>query len=55
MQITVKERCVYGNTLVYPNCEDSRLFAELLKVKTFNAVQLDIIRALGYEVEYIRL
>lgn len=55
MKVSVKERSVYGNTLVYPNCEKSKLFAQLIGVKTFNATQLDLIRALGYDVEYIRL
>lgn len=50
MFITVSVRCVYGNDLVYPADDTAALFARLLKVKSFNAFQLQTIKALGYAV-----
>ena len=50
MHITVQVRSVYGNDLVYPADEPALLFARLVNAKTFNAVQLGTIRALGYAV-----
>jgi hypothetical protein len=53
MHITVDVHNVYGNDLVYPADEDAIKFAALLKVKTFNAYQVNMIKSLGYAV-YIR-
>ena len=50
MVITVSVRSVYGNDLVYPADDQAALFAALIGVKTFNAVQVRTIRALGYTV-----
>lgn len=50
MPITVQVRNVYGNDLVYPADETAEKFARLLKVKTFNAFQLGMIRSLGYAI-----
>lgn len=54
-QIEVKEKSVYGRTLIYPICNDAMLFAQLLNVKTFTDMQLDGIRALGYNVNIVSL
>ena len=48
MKIQVKVKNVYGNDLVYPTCETGYKFAELLKVKSFNSQQINIIKKLGY-------
>jgi hypothetical protein len=53
--ITVKEKSVYGNTLVYPGCDQSQKLASLLNVKTFNNHQLSTIKDLGFEVNLIKL
>ena len=50
MHITVQVRSVYGNELVYPMDDQAALFASLLGVKSFNAHQVRVIRALGYAV-----
>jgi hypothetical protein len=50
MSITVSVRSVYGREMVYPADDTAATFAALLNVKTFNAFQLQTIRALGYAV-----
>jgi len=50
MHITVMVRTVYGNDLVYPVDETAIKFAALLRVKTFNAHQVNMIKSLGYAV-----
>lgn len=48
--IYVTVRNVYGNDLVYPACEKSRLLAELAGRKTLTPSDLRTIRELGYDV-----
>jgi hypothetical protein len=50
MKIFVTVKNVYGNDLIYPACEKSRLLAELAGRKTLTKSDLRTIRALGYEV-----
>lgn len=40
----------YGNTLIYPECEISRIFTKLLKAKSLTPEQIKLIKELGYEV-----
>ena len=51
MSITVSVRSVYGKELVYPADDQAALFAALIGAKTFGALQLRTIRALGYTVQ----
>ncbi len=53
--ITVKEKSVYGKTLIYPYCNDSNYFSLLAGVKTFSMQQLKLIEDLGYIVNLIKL
>lgn len=53
--ITFKEKNVYGRTLIYPACDKSNIFAGLLSTKTFELRHLELIKALGYEVNLIAL
>jgi len=53
--ITFKEKSVYGRTLIYPECEKSKIFAKLLSTKTFNMDQLNTIESLGYKINLITL
>jgi len=55
MKITVKEKSVYGNILLYPVCDTSKHFASLIGAKTFQQWHLNTIEAMGYEIEIIRL
>ena len=54
-EITIKEKNVYGNVLLYPACDKSNIFAGLVGAKTFNMHHLTLIEGLGYKVNIIRL
>jgi hypothetical protein len=53
--ISVKEKSVWGNVLVYPNNDTAVKFTQLLGKKTFTPLDLEIIKSLGYNIEYIVL
>jgi hypothetical protein len=46
--ITVKIKQVYGNTVAYPVCEQSRLLAQLAGTTTLTIQALKTIKALGF-------
>lgn len=48
--IFVRTKNVYGNELIYPACDDSNAFAQLIGKKTFTVSDLRIIKSLGYSV-----
>lgn len=52
MNITVKNREVYGNVLTYPICKKAKTFADISGRKTLTPEILQSIRELGYEVIY---
>lgn len=41
----------YGRVTIKPECELSRLFAELLGQKTLTATNIEVIKQLGFEVK----
>lgn len=45
--ITIKQS--YGNTLLYPACEDSKTLAAIAGTKTLTDETLTLARKLGYE------
>jgi hypothetical protein len=49
-QITVEIKTVYGNELIYPICDQAKLFAELAGTKTLTLRQISLIKQLGYTV-----
>ena len=49
--ISIRPREIYGNKVYYPDCDDSRLFTELTRRKTFNKNDLRVLRELGYSIE----
>jgi len=53
MKIQVTIKTVYGNELIYPVDDNARRFTELVKQKTLTRKHLEIIKALGFEVELI--
>ena len=53
--ISVREKSVWGNVLIYPNNDVAVKFTQLLGKKTFTSIDLKIIESLGYELEYIEL
>ena len=50
MIINLMTKTVYGNDLIYPNCEKSKLLASLTGKKTLDKNDIYIIKSLGYEV-----
>lgn len=48
--IMVTTRTVYGNAVIYPACDQSRVFAALAGTKTLTLQSLKKIKALGYEI-----
>ena len=51
MKLTVKIGNNYGKKVVYPVCEQSRIFAALAGTTTITAGALNCIKALGYTLE----
>lgn len=50
MELNMKVKQVYGKDLVYPGCAKSELLSELLKKKTFDPKELQILVKLGYKI-----
>jgi len=46
---------VFGNELVYPVCYQAKALAKLKGTKTFNDVDLTIIKGLGYKFKWVAL
>ena len=54
-EVIFKEKSVYGKILIYPACDKSNIFADLIGTKTFTLGHLRLIEGLGYEVRLIKL
>ena len=50
MEIKILSKNVYGNDLLYPNCDTSRLLAKLARKKTLDISDLMTIKQLGYKI-----
>lgn len=50
MEIQVSVKNVYGNEMIYPQCETAKKFLKLTGKKTFSTQDLNTIRLLGYAV-----
>jgi hypothetical protein len=55
MFLSIKEKSVYGNVLLYPNNQTAIMFATLINKKTFDSRDIAIIKDLGYKIELIKL
>ena len=53
--LSVKEKNVYGNVLLYPNNDTAQKFCYLLGKKTLTHNDIDIIVSMGYQLELIKL
>ena len=51
MTIQVEQRNVYGSIKIYPVNELAEQFAQLMKQKTFDAVNLRDIKRMGIDIE----
>jgi len=50
MNITVSIKNVYGNEMIYPVCDRSKLFVDLIGKKTFSKRDIELIKKLGYTI-----
>lgn len=50
MQIIVKIKDVYGKPTIYPACEKSKIFANMLKQSTLTLIDIEHIKQLGYTI-----
>ena len=55
MEIKLMIKNVFGNELVYPVCYQAKALAKLKGTKTFNDVDLTIIKDLGYKFKWVAL
>ena len=51
--LKVKIKNVYGNEMIYPVCEDSKVFANLTNSKTLTEQSRRLIKSLGYKFEVV--
>ena len=51
--VKIEVRRVYGNDLVYPANEMAENFVRLTGQKTFSHSQLQVIKAMGFQIEQI--
>ena len=51
MKITIERRDQYGATVYHPVCDNAQRFARIARTKTLTPDALQLIRALGYEIE----
>lgn len=54
MNIKVQFKRVYGNELIYPVCDKSKIFAQMLNAKTLTSNTIRYIKDLGYTVEVMQ-
>lgn len=50
-EITVQIKNRYGNDLIYPVCDNAKIFAKMLGQNTLTSTNIAAIRALGYVVK----
>lgn len=50
--ITVEIRSQYGNTVLYPTCENAMRFAAIAGTTTLTERVLTCVRGLGYDIVY---
>lgn len=53
--LIVSIRDYFGRATIRPECEQSRLFAELLKQSTLTEEDVTVIKKLGYEVKTLEV
>ena len=53
MKIEIIIKNVYGNKLIYPNCDIAKAFSNIAKTKTLSIENLKTISQMGYDVEVV--
>lgn len=54
MKITIEQRDQYGARVFFPVCDNAQRFAQIAKTKTLTLDTLQLIKALGYQIEVNR-
>tara|TARA_R100000935_G_C2741796_1_gene126162 strand:- start:448 stop:633 length:186 start_codon:yes stop_codon:yes gene_type:complete len=54
MEIKVKVKNVFGNELIYPMCETSKVFSNIAKTKTLSIQVLVSLKSIGYSITEIK-
>lgn len=49
--IKVNVKSVYGNTMVYPICDDAKRFASIANTQTLTSSTVALIKGLGYTIQ----
>ena len=52
-EIILQVKNVYGNDLVYPHCEQAKKLANFKGTKTFNELDLQRLKGLGYVFTWV--
>ena len=53
MKIEIIIKNVYGNKLIYPNCDIAKAFSNIAKTKTLSKEVLKSLTDIGYQVELV--
>ena len=51
MKITIRITKIYGNQVIYPVCDQAKLFATIAGTRTLTPQTLDLIEKLGYTID----
>ena len=51
MKLLVSRKNIYGNALIYPECEKSKLFCEISEKKTLTPWVIARVKRLGYTLD----
>jgi hypothetical protein len=54
MKITIEQRDQYGAPVFFPVCDHAQRFARIARTKTLTPDALQLIKALGYQIEVQR-
>jgi hypothetical protein len=49
--ILIEVKAQYGNTVIYPACNNAETFAKLAGTKTLTQHTLELIEELGYQID----
>ena len=54
MELLIQIKQNYGKEAIYPACEKSRMFADLIGAKTLTRANIEAIKALGYSFKVVQ-
>ena len=54
-EIKVSIKNVYGNELIYPECDKAKAFAKISGRKTISEDHIELIQSLGFEIKVVTM